>query len=115
MKVPEYFKDSELACKCGCGLLPNFEFVRKFYIFRMLVNEPVIVISGARCPAHNADEGGAEDSAHIIGAADIEITKEKEYHYVWAAQVAGFDGIGIHDNVMMHLDDKHMTPAIWTY
>lgn len=116
MKIPEYFKDYELACKCGCGKMPDKEFVRKLYIFRLLIDEPITPTSVARCEAHNKSEGGSPNSAHLVGAADIAIpSKEKEHKYLKAALDAGMNGIGINDNRFMHLDDKHETPAIWTY
>jgi len=114
MKIPEYFPDHELTCSCGCGLMPSAEFVRKLYIFRMLVNEPVYPTSVARCATYNQEIGGSVGSYHLKGAADVAITKEKEYSYIKAAQSAGMTGIGISDNKFMHLDDRE-TPAIWTY
>jgi len=115
MKIPEYFMDSELVCPCGCGLMPDPEFVPKLYIFRMLVNEPVILTSCARCPEYNASLGGAVNSSHLKGAADMGSDKTKEYRYIKAAQRAGMNGIGIHDNIFMHIDDKHFPEAVWTY
>jgi hypothetical protein len=115
VKIPEYFTDDEIHCPCGCGLLPDFEFMRKLYIFRMLVDEPIYPTSVARCPAYNQSIGGAVGSAHLKGACDIGVTKEKEYRCTQAALKAGFNGIGFSDNKFMHLDDKHNPPAIWTY
>jgi hypothetical protein len=95
--------------------MPDPEFVRKFYIFRLLVDEPITPSSVARCEARNRAEGGAIHSAHLTGAADVPVTKENEYRYIRAAQRAGMTGIGISDNTFMHMDDKHDPKAVWTY
>ena len=101
-------------CKCGCGLMPDKEFVRKLYLFRLLVNERVSMSSVARCKAHNKAEGGVKNSAHLKGAGDAKWTIRKKFKWVKAAQTAGFNGIGI-SKKFIHLDDKHTPPKIWTY
>lgn len=115
MKIPELFRDYELICKCGCGLLPDIGSVKKLYAFRLIMDKPIIVTSGARCRAHNKAVGGAKNSPHLIGAFDLKIDRKDEYRAIMAAQSVGFTGIGINDNTFMHLDDKRDEPAIWTY
>ena len=71
--MSKYFTDSEMTCKCGCGvtvvssrLFPVLDRIRD------LVGKPVYILSGFRCPSHNADVGGVSDSQHLLGtAADI--------------------------------------------
>ena len=74
-KVSENFWRHEFACKCGCGFatvdveLPQLcEDVREFD-----GGDPLVVSSGCRCPAHNANTPGASSgSLHMQGrAADL--------------------------------------------
>lgn len=115
MLLPEYFKDHELACPCGCGLMPSKRSVEKLYMFRMLRNKPTRINSAARCPVYNANIGGAVKSAHLVGAFDIDTDRESEFEDLKNALAAGFTGIGISDNEFMHMDDEREEPAIWTY
>lgn len=76
--LTSHFVRSEFTCKCGCGfdtvdigLLAVLESIRTHF------DTPVIIRSGCRCEAHNAAEGGAEHSQHLIGrAADIVVVDE---------------------------------------
>jgi hypothetical protein len=62
----------ETACKCACGLNVTSEFLFKLNEIRSAYGKPIIVLSGARCQAHNKSIGGALKSAHIEGvAADL--------------------------------------------
>ena len=115
MKIYEYFKDVEIACQCGCGLMPSTKSIERLYAFRIIMGKPVKVTSGARCKAHNAHVGGAANSPHLLGAFDVDIAPEDEWRAIQAAQAVGFTGIGIKNNVFMHLDDQHGKPTVWTY
>jgi len=115
MKVKEYFTDKELACPCGCGLMPDQKSIERLYAFRMIKGKPVIVTSAARCKAYNKQIGGADNSAHLTGAFDIKSNPEDEWEDIKIAQAVGFNGIGINDNVFLHLDDKHPEPKVWGY
>lgn len=67
--VPKYFSDNEMACKCGCGELPQ-DAIRELADFvRHDWGKPLFVASGKRCQAHNAKIGGAKKSAHVAGLA----------------------------------------------
>ena len=72
-----HFSRYEFACKCdyGCGLdtvdVKLLEFLEDI---RSHFNCAVIISSGHRCPQHNKDEGGEENSQHLLGkAADFEV------------------------------------------
>jgi len=81
--VVRYFTMSELACKCGrpdCRhkTLDDIADARSMSFFHSLsdlrheLGVPITVHSGMRCPVHNAEIGGAPDSAHIYDvAADV--------------------------------------------
>ena len=115
MKMPERFPDSELVCKCGCGLLPDMRFVERLYAMRLILGVPIIVLSGARCPEYNASVGGSDGSAHLIGAADI-LTEFNTVRgsIVRAAIDVGMTGIGINRH-SVHVDDKHYILTVWDY
>ena len=68
------FKQSEFACKCGCGfglkdgdidtgLIDIAQKIRDY------VGVPVRVNSGCRCVSHNARVGGVKGSWHTKGKA----------------------------------------------
>jgi hypothetical protein len=65
-----YFKDSELECKCGCGLL-NIDIKLALMIdsARAIAKIPFIINSCCRCEKHNKDIGGSLTSSHLKGLA----------------------------------------------
>ena len=76
----EFFSREEFRCKCGgryCNGYPHEPqeaMVRLADGARRHFGKPATVISGLRCPQHNANEGGVENSQHIYGeACDIQI------------------------------------------
>jgi hypothetical protein len=116
MKIPEYIKDNEVDCGCGCGLVPNKTFMKKLYIWRLLQNKPRRFLSGSRCRPYNKLKGGSGDSAHIRGAVDVYIPTGQMGKAVSDAIKAGMTGIGIKSNrKSIHLDDKHKELTIWSY
>lgn len=68
-----YFSRQEFACKCGkCGGFPaqlEEKLVRTADRLRRDFGAAVIVSSGVRCPAHNANVGGVANSRHLTGKA----------------------------------------------
>lgn len=73
----KYFTAKELACRCGCGLLPTQELIDKLDEIREAFGGPIEVNSGARCSVYNRKIGGARFSSHIEGkAADLARTPE---------------------------------------
>lgn len=116
LKIPELFKDSELACSCGCGMLPTQDAVKKLYALRIIYNKPIAITSGARCPAYNKRIGGADSSEHATGRAfDMAIRPEDEWEVIRIAQSVGFNGIGLNNNKFIHVDDRASAPQMWTY
>ena len=118
MKLPEYFTDKELACKCGCGLMPNGRAVELLYALRILMRFPITVNSGARCEAYNKTiPGSSDNSGHIIGKAfDIKVRNHKanEHSLIENAIKCGFTGIGLKDNTFLHVDIR-WPKAVWGY
>lgn len=123
-RVSPNFTVKEFRCKCGCGtcnvsegLLNRLESLRKY-----VDNDPVNVISGCRCPTHNKNEGGVEDSAHVATEEEecegADITSRNMYKLLQGALII-FDRVGIKDmkRKMIHVDtDKQKPqPTFWTY
>lgn len=72
----KHFKQSEFACKCGCGFNSiNLNLVKILDEIREYFGQPVIVTSGCRCAKHNAKQtGSVSNSRHISGkASDIKV------------------------------------------
>lgn len=70
----QYFKPAEFACKCGtyCDGWPgemSETLLRVADRVREHFGAAAIVSSGLRCPAHNANVGGAAKSRHLSGKA----------------------------------------------
>lgn len=70
----EHFSFREFACKCGgrragCAVIRvHRELLGGLEQLRALQG-PISVLSGYRCPAHNASVDGATSSQHVLGAA----------------------------------------------
>ena len=115
----KYFNRSEVACKCGCGLMNiNPRLVKLLDKIREILGRPLIITSACRCPAHNRIEGGKENSAHIKGlAADLKVNgSKKRYEVIEAALVSGIIRIGI-AKTFIHVDIDSSKPqrVTWLY
>lgn len=115
----EYFKDSELCCKCGCGMMPKQKSVERLYALRIALGLRMKINSAARCKKRNAaTPGAAPNSAHLHGQGfDVEILdREQDIDFIPKAQMCGFTGFGLFiDNYKFHIDDYHDEITIWTY
>lgn len=72
----KHFKQSEFACKCGCGFNSiNLNLVKILDEIRDYFGQPVIITSGCRCRNHNAKvSGSVSNSRHVSGkASDIKV------------------------------------------
>lgn len=71
--MAKYFKNSEFACKCGCGFCePSPDLLAACDIIREAVGVPIVISSGCRCKTHNKRVGGVPNSNHTHGtAADL--------------------------------------------
>ena len=75
-----YFTREEFRCRCGGRYCSGFpaemrrEVVQVCDRARKHFGRPGHVVSGLRCPRHNASQGGVENSQHIFGeAVDLRI------------------------------------------
>lgn len=112
------FKESEFACKCGCGYnVINPQLVMALDMARKEAKVPFTISSGCRCKNHNATVGGVDDSAHVRGhAADIAVRGSAHRMAVLRALLRYFDRIGVDKN-FIHVDNDPDKPAsvLWVY
>jgi len=119
---PKYFTESEMVCKHCEGLPPdgmNEALLRKLDELRELVQQPVHTTCMYRCPEHNAEVGGVENSQHVLGnAADIYCDGLSVDELADAAVTVGFDGIGrYYEQEFVHVDcrDNGESPNAYTW
>lgn len=120
-----HFSDAELACRCGCGMLPKRDFMERVEILRLRYGRPMRVTSAARCPEYNAKVSSTgRTGPHTTGRAiDIGIDRADAYELLGLALDAGFSGIGVQQKGQgrfLHLDDLidepgQPRPTIWSY
>lgn len=103
------FSRSEFECKCCGEARVDADLVAALQELRDLAKAPVFVVSGYRCPKHNAAVGGAKASQHMQGkAADIVIKGLSPYQvYRLAEKVEAFKngGLGMYpQHGFVHVD-----------
>jgi uncharacterized protein YcbK (DUF882 family) len=123
--MTEHFTDDELACKCGCGLLPQPDFMVAVDLLRKAYGKPMPVSSGARCPEYNDKVSKTGRSGpHTTGRAlDITVRGADALRLIALAYAAGFHGIGVSqkgESRFIHIDDLDDAPGrprphIWSY
>lgn len=104
--------------------------MEKLEALRTRYGRPLVVSSGARCPAYNATVSGTgETGPHTTGqAVDLVIARGEAFNllrlvYQQTHLGVGFTGIGFKqhgDKRFMHLDDLpnapgQPRPTIWSY
>ena len=116
----------EMACNCGCGFnTVDYELVVVLqglcdFLWDDTGYKPVLIITGPnRCPVHNINEGGADDSQHLYArAADFKIKINGEYYdpkQIYAYLDNKYPdkyGIGLYHN-RIHLDTRTGFKARW--
>ncbi|NJB66443.1 hypothetical protein GGQ74_000083 [Desulfobaculum xiamenense] len=121
--MKEFFADSELACTC-CGLVHMHPETRaRLNVARELAGIPFILTSACRCERHNAEVGGAQDSAHLASstreahAVDIRVRNSRERFLVLGGLIAaGFTRIGVAKDFIHADDDPDKDPRVaWLY
>lgn len=119
--------DPKLACSCGCGLVPDQDFMEKVQMARDLVGLPLPVISGARCSTYNSQVSSTGATGpHTTGRAiDFAVSGELAFRLVKALTKCGMTGIGVsqkgpHASRFIHADDLPNGPGcprpfVWSY
>lgn len=126
MNISPHFTAGEFFCR-HCHKLPpqgiDKKLLNKLEELRMYFRKPVHINSGYRCPFHNKQVGGVQDSQHVKGkAADITVGGIEVCDLAWqAARVFGWlSGVGIypeHHGNFVHVDTRtwhaRWPRAIW--
>lgn len=108
-----YFSPEETQCKCGCGLDIKPELRTALNTFRAMHGEPLIVVSGARCPDYNTKVGGAKDSLHMQGlAADLCLNNKDRHKLIKDSFTYPFTGRGYY-KTFIHVDMRTGPQAYW--
>jgi uncharacterized protein YcbK (DUF882 family) len=106
--LSEHFSRAEFACHCGCGFDDiSLRLVSLLESLRVVLDEPIHVLSGCRCSKRNHDCGGVKDSQHLRGtAADIQVDSmnpKKLAEFIENNTQFVFGGVGIY-KTFTHLD-----------
>ncbi len=107
--LSENFSRSEFGCRCCGEAKVDPGLIAALQKLRDLAGAPITVISGYRCPKHNAAVGGAKRSQHMLGkAADIVIKGLTPFEtYRLAEKVEAFSngGMGLYPgHGFVHVD-----------
>jgi len=121
-----FFTEKEMRCKCGCGHLPEHDFMEALDAMRAEAGFPFVIASGARCSDYNnqiSDSG--INGPHTKGAADIRVWGYRAFKIIELAIKYKMTGIGIHQKGAMgdrfiHVDKLkedalHPRPWPWSY
>lgn len=111
-RLSRHFTAAEFRCSHCHAAVVTPQLIRTLEYVRAHINKPLPIVSGYRCPIHNAAVGGAENSQHMYGtAADIPlglVTPAVAAH-------AGAVGIGVQGEWVRHLDVRDGPRARWSY
>ena len=96
------FKQSEMACKCGCGFVNiSKKLMDMLQKARTIAGIPFVINSACRCLANNTKEGGSLASDHLASktkecfGVDIAVNGDRSAFIIERALIkAGFDRIG---------------------
>lgn len=118
--MAKHFKPSEFRCKCKrCVNAPDPVVSDRLLTvldkIRESVGVPVVVLSGYRCPAHNKEVGGVNDSQHTKRtAADIRAEGFSVEELAGVAEKCGADGIGKYPKQnFVHVDMRGKRARWW--
>lgn len=118
-----HFSSQELACRCGCGMLPKQDFMNRVEELRVACGFPLPVSSAARCPAYNQKVSSTGATGpHTTGRAiDLAVRGSQALTVVKHALALGFTGIGVQqkgEGRFIHIDeltDSAGQPRLWSY
>lgn len=113
------FSFTEFRCKCG-GRYRNCKrnwtsrkHVLRMETYRKKVGRPVRIISGYRCPGHNAAVGGASKSQHMYGySCDFAGLVKASTLVNW--NIFAGVGRGQRNGMAVHGDSRDLSPYNYT-
>lgn len=125
------FSFAEWKCSCGgkyadCARIRvHRDLLIGLESMRDVLNKPLEIVSGYRCPARNQAVGGASVSQHVYGAAADLVPALKT---VAVVRLRRFSGVGFQQasGLVRHVDVRHVsgnnttggtpnTPTTWKY
>jgi uncharacterized protein YcbK (DUF882 family) len=115
IKIAEYFSLYEFECPCCKRVMLSPDLLTRLDHLRGVINRPIYVNSGYRCPEENRKVGGVSGSYHLRGmAADIHVKDYLLSDLLLYAQEIGFRGIGYYEKEnFLHLDVRPGPPHFW--
>lgn len=107
-----FFRD-EFDCRDGSESSPSRNLIERLEVLRSICGaKPLHIVSGYRSAAHNKAVGGATRSQHLYNtAADI----PAGYATLAQARRAGFRGIGLRADWVVHVDVRPSAVTVWRY
>jgi len=89
--------------------------LEKLEKLRKIIERPVYITSGYRCPGYNHQIGGVTNSYHRIGlAADIKVKDINLIELLGCAEEIDFTGIGFYEKKnFLHLDVRPTKGSRW--
>lgn len=108
--MSKYYEESDFTCNC-CDSLPdggmNPRLIELLDNMSEQCGEKLEISCAYRCPAHNEEVGGVENSQHVLGnAADVLCPENMTVdELAELAEECGADGIGTYyDDEFVHVD-----------
>jgi len=113
--ISPYFNLSEFACPCCNLVMLHPKLLAKLVELRNVLERPVYITSGYRCPRYNQKIGGVVNSYHRIGlAADIKVEDINLIELLGYAEDVDFSGIGFYEKKnFLHLDVRPTKRTRW--
>ena len=115
IRVAKHFKLSEFACPYCKKVMLHPKLLAKLTELRKILERPVHITSGYRCPKYNQEAGGVISSYHCIGlAADIVVKDIELITLLEICENLDFSGIGFYEKRhFLHLDVRPTKRARW--
>jgi len=113
--IAPYFNLSEFACPCCNLVMLHPKLLGKLVKLRKILERPIHITSGYRCPKYNNQIGGVINSYHRIGlAADIKVKDINLIELLGHAEDVDFGGIGFYEKKnFLHLDVRPTKRTRW--
>ena len=115
IKIAKHFRLSEFSCPCCNRVMLHPKLLAKLVELRNIIEKPVYITSGYRCPIYNRKVGGVLNSYHCIGlAADVVVKDMALISLLEVCENIDFNGIGFYEKKhFLHLDVRPTKRARW--
>jgi len=115
INIALHFKLSEFSCPCCKRVMLHPKLLAKLMELRKILERPIYITSGYRCPEYNQKIGGVVNSYHCIGlAADIQVKDISLIDLLGYAEEIDFAGTGFYAKKnFLHLDVRPTKRTKW--